>query len=219
MDGTRFPAGVRLELHELFTRLVRETRTRGYSFGTPDDPSLRLLGVQLPVHLRHRRPPSNHSWGLALDINAPTNPQASPLRTDMPAWMPDLWNAYGFVGAATTAARPTRCTTNSWARQTTPAGSPTSRDATASANPAASGGIEGMIGVIFGSAWDAQLWFVRGMYQEMLGREPDASELTTWAKFVADGVATGQPVADQLRAFFFDTQEGQDAQRDGRGYW
>src|SRR4029077_15917518 len=40
--------------------------------------------------------PSNHSWGLAVDINAPSNPYTSPLVTDMPNWMPDLWNEYGF---------------------------------------------------------------------------------------------------------------------------
>jgi hypothetical protein len=40
--------------------------------------------------------PSNHSWGLAVDINAPSNPQADELVTDMPAWMPALWKAWGF---------------------------------------------------------------------------------------------------------------------------
>lgn len=40
--------------------------------------------------------PSNHSWGLAPDINAPNNPMGSTLRTDMPAWMPRMWEACGF---------------------------------------------------------------------------------------------------------------------------
>jgi hypothetical protein len=31
-----------------------------------------------------------------VDINAPSNPYTSPLVTDMPNWMPDLWNGYGF---------------------------------------------------------------------------------------------------------------------------
>ncbi len=39
---------------------------------------------------------SNHSWGLAVDINAPANPYTRPLHTDMPAWMPYMWGEYGF---------------------------------------------------------------------------------------------------------------------------
>lgn len=39
---------------------------------------------------------SNHSWGLALDINWDTNPWRRPLTTDMPAWMVGLWVGYGF---------------------------------------------------------------------------------------------------------------------------
>lgn len=39
---------------------------------------------------------SNHSWGLAVDLNAPTNPMSSTLRTDMPDWVPALWKAHGF---------------------------------------------------------------------------------------------------------------------------
>jgi D-alanyl-D-alanine carboxypeptidase len=40
---------------------------------------------------------SNHSWGLAIDINSLTNPYQFPRRTDMPTWMPLLWNRYGFA--------------------------------------------------------------------------------------------------------------------------
>lgn len=40
--------------------------------------------------------PSNHSWGLAVDLNAPTNPMMSPLRTDMPRWMVEMWKDLGF---------------------------------------------------------------------------------------------------------------------------
>lgn len=39
---------------------------------------------------------SNHSWGLAVDLNAPNNPMTSRLVTDMPPWMPKLWKQYGF---------------------------------------------------------------------------------------------------------------------------
>lgn len=39
---------------------------------------------------------SNHSWGLAVDLNAPANPMGSNLVTDMPEWMPPLWEAKSF---------------------------------------------------------------------------------------------------------------------------
>lgn len=50
--------------------------------------------------------PSNHSWGLAVDVNAPKNPMLygqpgwqalhDSGRTDMPAWVPPLWKAHMF---------------------------------------------------------------------------------------------------------------------------
>jgi hypothetical protein len=39
---------------------------------------------------------SNHAWGLAVDINAPANPMAPTLVTDMPAWYVELWTGLGF---------------------------------------------------------------------------------------------------------------------------
>lgn len=42
------------------------------------------------------RTASNHSWGLAVDLNAPKNPYGPKLVTDMPAWMVDLWRSRGF---------------------------------------------------------------------------------------------------------------------------
>lgn len=95
VDGTRFPGGVRYELVDLCTRLVRETKSRGYLFGTDDDPSYGCWGYSCRC-ISGSSSPSNHSWGLALDINAPSNPYTSPLVTDMPDWMPELWNEYGF---------------------------------------------------------------------------------------------------------------------------
>jgi hypothetical protein len=40
--------------------------------------------------------PSNHSWGTAIDINAPTNPRRRPLTTDIPAAVRKLWKDHGF---------------------------------------------------------------------------------------------------------------------------
>ena len=50
--------------------------------------------------------PSNHSWALAVDLNAPTNPMGSTLKTDMPDWMPELWAKYGFRWGGTYQSRP-----------------------------------------------------------------------------------------------------------------
>lgn len=41
--------------------------------------------------------PSNHSWGLAIDLNAPDNPYTQPQVTDMPSWLPALFASYGFA--------------------------------------------------------------------------------------------------------------------------
>jgi D-alanyl-D-alanine carboxypeptidase len=95
VSGTRFPGGMRHELVDLVTMLVQECKNRGYRFGTPDDPSYGCWGFSCRC-ISGSNNPSNHSWGLAVDINAPSNPYTSPLVTDMPGWMPDLWNAYGF---------------------------------------------------------------------------------------------------------------------------
>ena len=90
-----FPGGIRHELTELVSRLVRETVNRGYRFGVPGNPSYGCWGYNCRA-IGGTRKASNHSWGLAVDINAPTNPMRRPLTTDMPGWMPNLWNAYGF---------------------------------------------------------------------------------------------------------------------------
>ena len=95
VDGTYFPAGVRTEIAPLITRLIRETKKRGYVFGIPGNPSYGCWGFNCRA-ISGTSKASNHSWGLAVDINAPKNPYGDRLITDMPKWMPDLWNQYGF---------------------------------------------------------------------------------------------------------------------------
>jgi hypothetical protein len=95
VTGTRFPNGVRHELAELVTRLVQETKNRGYQFGRDGDPSYGCWGYNCRS-ISGSSSPSNHSWGLAVDINAPSNPHGDTLITDMPDWMVALWEAYGF---------------------------------------------------------------------------------------------------------------------------
>jgi hypothetical protein len=40
--------------------------------------------------------PSNHSWGTAVDINAPVNPRKRPLTTNIPRPVREMWKANGF---------------------------------------------------------------------------------------------------------------------------
>lgn len=49
---------------------------------------------------------SNHSWGLAVDVNALTNPQGKVLRTDMPAFVPETAKRWGLRWGGTFANRP-----------------------------------------------------------------------------------------------------------------
>ena len=90
-----FPGGIRHEAEELISRLVKETANRGYRFGREGNPSYGCWGFSCRA-IAGTSTASNHSWGLAVDINAPSNPRSTKLKTNMPSWMPDLWNAYGF---------------------------------------------------------------------------------------------------------------------------
>lgn len=47
--------------------------------------------------IRDSSAPSNHSWGLAVDLHSLANPMGSRLVTDMPRWMPELWTGHGFA--------------------------------------------------------------------------------------------------------------------------
>lgn len=40
--------------------------------------------------------PSNHSWGLAMDLNAPNNPYTSSGQHDIPDWAYAIFRRYGF---------------------------------------------------------------------------------------------------------------------------
>lgn len=87
-DGVRLP--VRDEVKVLIALLCDETERRGYNL---------VPGWCWGYACRKIRGSSswsNHAWGLAVDLNAPTNPMTSTLKTDMPGWMPELWNSYGF---------------------------------------------------------------------------------------------------------------------------
>lgn len=89
--GVSFPAGCRPEVHDLATILLLESERRGYvnlhpgwCWGYANRPITGTTDV-----------PSNHSWGLALDIDAPQNGYGSSSHT-IDAPMGKLWNEYGW---------------------------------------------------------------------------------------------------------------------------
>lgn len=90
ISGAEFPGGIHQDLLALWLTLIEITERRGY---------LCVVGWCWGYANRKIRGSdrwSNHAWGLAGDINAPKNPMGSRLVTDMPSWMPVLWEKYGF---------------------------------------------------------------------------------------------------------------------------
>jgi len=88
-DGLRIP--VRREIAELVALLMAEAERRGYDIR----PEATWGFACRPIRGSTTRP-SNHSWGLAVDINADENPRRDTLVSDMPSWMPALWWDFGF---------------------------------------------------------------------------------------------------------------------------
>lgn len=88
---------VRFQVHHgiapIIKFLIDEVERRGYLLHvpgqTPDDWSFNSR----PIHGTNR--PSNHSWGLAIDIDATKYPQGQ-RRNQPPRWVIDLFRAYGF---------------------------------------------------------------------------------------------------------------------------
>ncbi len=88
-------SGTRMSVHKRIARLVDllidTSERRGYRLipGQCGGYNCRPIGGTSS--------PSNHSWGLAVDLNWQRNPMRRPLTTDIPAWMVALWNRYGFA--------------------------------------------------------------------------------------------------------------------------
>lgn len=88
--GAGIALSVRAELAPVVEHLVNETAARGYALNHGQCWGFANRAI------RGSNRPSNHSWGLAVDLNAPANPMADRLVTDMPAWMVELWKSRGF---------------------------------------------------------------------------------------------------------------------------
>jgi hypothetical protein len=90
-----FPGGVHEDIHELVSILLQVSEIRGYinlqpgwCWGAACRPIKRSDGTLTTT-------PSNHSSGLAVDINAPENGFGAATHT-IGRPMADLWNEYGF---------------------------------------------------------------------------------------------------------------------------
>lgn len=81
---------VRRELAPLVQRLCAETVERGYALREGQCWGFACRPI------RGSQVPSNHSWGLAVDLNSLANPMGPRLVTDMPRWLPALWKEHGF---------------------------------------------------------------------------------------------------------------------------
>ncbi len=93
-SGTSIAGGIHQGIAQLFGLIGNEVERRGYMFHSGwcwGSSCRQIAGTNTP---------SNHSWGLAVDINAPTNPYTSSGQHDIPDWAFALFRQYGFgVGA------------------------------------------------------------------------------------------------------------------------
>jgi hypothetical protein len=82
---------VRSEIAELSTLLLNECIRRGYVIRQVDTGAYncRLIAGSSTW--------SNHAWALAIDINWQLNPMRRPLTTNIPVWMRQLFNRFGFA--------------------------------------------------------------------------------------------------------------------------
>lgn len=87
-NGLRLP--VRREMAELFRLLCEETIRLGYALHSDETWGFACRAI------KGTQTPSNHSWGLAVDINSRENPQRRPLTTNLPPAVVALWKRYGF---------------------------------------------------------------------------------------------------------------------------
>jgi hypothetical protein len=95
-----FAGGLRREITPLVNLLVEEMRRRGFDFQDPGCWGYACRGTK-DSSGNVGGTPSFHSWGLAIDINAPKNPfgaarENTQLGTAEYAWVTKLMREYGF---------------------------------------------------------------------------------------------------------------------------
>jgi D-alanyl-D-alanine carboxypeptidase/LysM domain len=84
---------VNKRIARLVDLLLDETERRGYRLDQSQ------CGGYNNRPIKGTKKPSNHSWGLAVDLNWRRNPENfhGVVKTDLPAWLPKLWGRYGFA--------------------------------------------------------------------------------------------------------------------------
>ena len=98
-DGIRLT--VREELVPLVKYLCDETERLGYNLVNGW-----CWGFACRPIRGSKKTPSNHSGGLAVDLNAPNNPMGPVLITDIPRKVVQLWEAHGFRWGGSYKSRP-----------------------------------------------------------------------------------------------------------------
>jgi hypothetical protein len=95
VEGVSFPGGVHRTVMPLMRELLEVSidaewveLTDGWCWGYANRP-IKLPGGGFSTT------PSNHSWGLAIDVNAPANPFGGTSH-QIPLVMGNLWESYGF---------------------------------------------------------------------------------------------------------------------------
>jgi hypothetical protein len=76
---------------ELVGLIMRACEARGYIFRAAD------TGAYNCRYISGTTVWSNHAWALAVDVNWQSNPYTTRWATDIPDWMHNLWNRYGFA--------------------------------------------------------------------------------------------------------------------------
>ncbi|GIM96576.1 M15 family metallopeptidase [Paractinoplanes toevensis] len=90
-------SGTKVNVHKRIAALVDllldETERRGYRL----DP--KRCGGYVNRPIKNTKKASNHSWGLAVDLNWDKNPERfdGVLRTNLPPWVGPMWNRFGFA--------------------------------------------------------------------------------------------------------------------------
>lgn len=93
-DGLKLQ--LRQEVIPLVALLLDETERQGYDVRRFNAAGEIVTGGFNCRAVAGTNTPSNHSWGLAIDINSDVNPRRRPLTTDIPAHIPQLWSRFGF---------------------------------------------------------------------------------------------------------------------------
>jgi hypothetical protein len=90
-------SGTKVNVHKriaaLVDMLLDETERRGYKLH-PEQ-----CGGYNNRAIKGTKKASNHSWGLAVDLNWNLNPETrdGKVHTNLPSWVPQLWGRYGFA--------------------------------------------------------------------------------------------------------------------------